>query len=181
MKRWIMGAVALLIVYGNLAVVFQPKKIGLKGAPGLPRPFVLHDAFLMTGMFNSYVKENWDFFIEGRFRQDGPKRHRWAALLIEDHFPLRRSITFTQLYAPHHWDMHGSKAQRAAWSVMATKIRARHNRLHPDRAVTKVRFGTLSWPMDPRGYYAGRRPGHERRRVWFSQAKSRRRKGGKKP
>ena len=85
MKRWVMSAVALLIAYGNLAVILHPSKFGFGTLPELPRPLVIHDAFLMTGMFNSYAEENLELFIEGETTGEGFTR--WMAISVSEHFP----------------------------------------------------------------------------------------------
>ncbi len=170
MKRWVMSAVALLIAYGNLAVILHPSKFGLGTLPGLPRPPAIHDAFLVTGMFNSYTEENLELFLEGETTGEGSTRTRWMAISVSEHFPQRRAVAYTQLFAPHHWDMYGPEAQREAWAGMARRIRARHNRLHPDQPVARVRFGTNVWPQHPAGYDAARRPGQTDRRLWFSES-----------
>ena len=78
-------------------------------------------------------------------------------------------ITYTQLFAAHHWDVYGEAAQRAAWAVLARKIRARHNRLHPDLAVQRVRIGALRWPISTLGYWAGKLPSRTRSQIWFEE------------
>lgn len=169
-RRLGLGLLAALILYGNAAVILQPRKLGLQGViPGLPLPFVVHDAFVMTGMFNSYATRNVDFFIEGELAECPAGEPRWIALDRYAHFPYRHGVTFTQMGAVRHWDMHGPAAQRWAWKRLAHKIRARHNRRNPERRIRRVRFGTVSWPMSPDGYRLKKTPGAIRRHVWFTE------------
>ena len=115
-QRWAMHAVALLVVYGNLSTVFQPEKFGLPHWAGLPTWNPLRDAFLITGMFGEYTRFNSLFVIAGQ-QSGGPEPGRWIALDVKDHFPQRMGITYTQLWAAHHWDVHGPDAQREAWRL----------------------------------------------------------------
>jgi hypothetical protein len=160
-----MSVLALVVIYGNLAVTFQPRKLGLPKLPGLPRPFAIHDAFLIPGMFSGYTPFNFDFFIEGQGQLDTP----FFALRIEEHFPLRHAITYTQLFAVRHWDMLGSSGQRAAWRELADKIKARHNRLHPDRKIARLRFGAVTFPQHTAGYRAGKTAESSWRYIWYAE------------
>lgn len=159
-----MSALAVLVVYGNLAVTFQPAKLGLPGAPGLPRTVALHDAFLLPGMFSGYSPFNFDFFIEGQRDPDSA----FFELPLREHFPLRQAITYTQLLAAHHMDILGASGQRAAWAVMAQKIKARHNRLHPELRIARLRFGVLTFPQSSGGYRAAKNAPSSRRYLWYA-------------
>jgi hypothetical protein len=152
--RCFMSAIALLIIYGNLAVIFNTEKLGLRGWPALPRPFALHDAFLITGMFSGYADHNFDFFLAGHRSYEGRNQDRgaWLALDLQEHFPLRYPIVYTQLFAAHQWDMLGEATQRAAWAALAAKIKAHHNRLHPEAPIDRLRFGCIDFPQSPLGY-----------------------------
>jgi len=163
-----MGALAVLLVYGNLAVALQPPQLGV--AP-LPRPRWLFDAFLLPGMFSGYTTTNLDFHLTGLRDDRGREgdRGRWIVLELGEHFPQRLGITFTQLYAPHHREVLGAAGQRAAWASLARKIRQRHNRLHPDQPVVRVRIATLEWPIHPSGYRGGKRADTMRLRSWFEE------------
>ena len=89
---------------------------------------------------------------------------------MHEHFPQRHGVVFTELFAAHHWDVHGRGAQRRAWTFLARRIREHHNRLHPERSVSRLRFGTELWPLSPLGYRAGKRPGAIRVQTWFAEA-----------
>lgn len=172
LTRALRNAVAVLIIYGNVAVALQPaalRRIGLR----VPRPAVLHDAFLMTGMFGSYSLTNSDFVLLGQRTQAGltQDRGRWIRLHLRDHFASRHGVVFTQLIAAHHWDVLGTGAQRRAWAFLSQRIRERHNRLHPERAVARVRIGSVEWPQSPLGYRAAKATGPLRSQIWFSEAK----------
>jgi len=149
-----MNAIALVLIYGHLALIVQPPK--LRTVFRMPAPAWMRDAFLMHGMFTSFSKFNADPVIAGlRTQQGNPSdRGQWITLRVRDHFAARHGVVFTELFATHHWDMHGRKAQRKAWATLAPLIRARHNRLHPDHAVSRIRFGSAYWPQDPAGYRA---------------------------
>jgi hypothetical protein len=169
-RKLALHAFALFIIYGNVAVALQPAAVRKAGWT-VPRPKLLHDAFLMTGMFSSYSRRNADLYIAGERTQDGRPHDRgqWIRLRIRDHFAERRGVVFTQLFAVHHWDVHGKAAQRRAWKGLARRIRERHNRLHPDAQVRYVRFGQIDWPQDPRGYRAGKVAPHVRANDWYSE------------
>jgi hypothetical protein len=169
--RLLRDLMALLLIYGNVAVGLQPhalRKLGVR----VPRPGFVHDAFLITGMFGSYTDVNGDFFIFGLRDERGAThdRGRWIQLAVHEHFPQRHGVVFTELFAAHHWDTHGRPAQRRAWTFLARKIREHHNRLHPERSVARIRFGTQLWPLSPHGYRAGKRPGAIRQQTWFAES-----------
>jgi hypothetical protein len=168
-----MNAVALLLLYGNAAVALQPH--ALRRLVALPRATWLHDAFLMTGMFGSYTLTNHDHFIAGERTNDGLEadRGRWIRLKVREHFVQRHGVTFTQLFAAHHWDVHGPVAQRRAWAFLAQRIREHHNRLHPERKVARVRFGSVEWPQSPRGYRAAKVGPNARARIWYAEPRPR--------
>src|SRR5438552_386646 len=145
-QRAIMGAIAIGLLYGNAAVALQPPQF--RSAPvHLPCPDFVIDAFLMTGMFNSYSPNNIDLFIAGERTRSGATidRGQWVELPLHEHFAQRRGVTFTQLCSAHEWDMHGIAAQQRSWAFLARKIRERHNRLHPNRPVARVGFGAYEW------------------------------------
>jgi hypothetical protein len=169
--RAVMTVVTLTLAYGNAAVALGPPAL-LKLNLTLPAPDLVRDVFLMTGMFNSYSERNVDFVLTGKRSARGLRedRGRWIRLPLREHFPQRHGITYTQLFAAHHWDVHGLAAQRKAWAVMAAKVRARHNRLHPDRHVQSVRFAATDWPISPQGYRALKSSDASRPRIWFSEA-----------
>ena len=170
MRRLLMNAIALTILYGNVAVALQPPPLRQAGLR-VPRPAFIHDAFLMTGMFSSFSTRNNELFIAGLRGAGGarPERGRWLLLRVKDHLPLRHGVSFTQLFAAHHWDIHGRAAQRRAWAFLAARIRERHNRLHPDQPVTRVRFGIIEWPQSPKGYRAGKRSPEIRTSTWYGE------------
>jgi len=165
-----MHALAALILYGNAAVALQPHPLHRAGL-GLPRSAELLDAFLMTGMFSSYVTRNADMFLAGERSLVGREQDRgeWIRLPINEHFPARHGVVFTQLFVARHWDTFGKSAQRQAWAGLAARIRARHNRLHPDAAIARVRFGQVDWPQHPDGYRAGKLAPRVRARTWFEE------------
>jgi hypothetical protein len=169
--RWAMGAIAALVVYGNTAVALQPPRLGFVL---LPRPAWLLDAFLLPGMFSSYTTTNIDFHIAALRDAHGraEDRGRWITLELSEHFPQRLGITFTQLYLPHQREVLGAEGQRRGWETLARKIRERHNRLHPDHAVTRIKLGTVEWPIRPGGYRAGKNASTVRMRPWFVEPES---------
>jgi hypothetical protein len=168
--RTLMNAIALLVIYGNLAVTFNTEKLGLRGWPALPRPFALHDAFLIPGMFSGYSTYNFDFLLAGLRTERGraSDRAQWIALPISEHFPSRYPIVYTQLYAAHHWDMLGQQGQHAAWVALSAKIKAHHNRLHPDAPIARLRIGSLDFPLSPLGYRGAKTPENSRAELWYS-------------
>jgi hypothetical protein len=168
-QRCLMNALAIFIIYGNLSVTFQPKRVGLPQLPGLPCPVALRDAFLIPGMFSSYLPLNFDHVLQGeRLRRDGSRDPgAWITLSLSEHFPLRPSMTLVHLLAAHHRDMLGAAGQRQAWALYAEKIKDRHNRLHPDAKVGRVRIAAESFPQSPKGYRAGKNAATTSFQVWF--------------
>lgn len=165
-----MHLLGALILYGNAAVALQPHPLRQAGL-GLPRTEWLTDAFLMTGMFSSYVTYNSDLFILGERSQTGRVHDRghWIALKVNEHFPARLGVAFIQMFVVRHWDTFGLKAQKRAWVGLAARIRAHHNRLHPQEAVTRVRLGQVDWPQDPRGYRWAKHGQKVRSTIWFEE------------
>jgi hypothetical protein len=165
-----MHALAALILYGNAAVALQPHALRNAGL-GLPRSAALTDAFLMTGMFSSFNKHNSDLFIVGERTQAGraEDRGQWIPLQVREHFPARLGVAFTQMFVVRHWDTFGQNAQRRAWRGLAARIRAHHNRLHPEAEVARVRLGQVDWPQSPKGYRAAKRGAKVRSTTWFEE------------
>jgi hypothetical protein len=167
-RRLAMNAIAFVILYGNAAVALQPPQVRNQSVH-LPCPLFLLDAFLITGMFNSYSLANTDMYLAGFRAQDGPaeERGRWVELDLREHFAQRQGMIFTQLFAAHEWDMHGLSGQRRAWVSLARRIREHHNRLHPERTITRVEFGTVLWPQSPLSYRALKRAGLMQPQPWY--------------
>jgi hypothetical protein len=162
-----MNAIALVLLYGNAAVALQPGPV--RSLPlHLPAPVFLVDAFLLTGMFSSYSVVNTDLYIGGLRTSTGAgdDRGRWIELPPREHFAMRQGVIFTQLFATHDWDVHGLESQRRAWASLARRLRQHHNRLHPDHQVSRVTFGTVSWPQSPLSYRALKRPLLVRAQTW---------------
>jgi hypothetical protein len=166
-RRLAMNAIAVALLYGNAAVALQPGP--LRNLPlHLPAPVFLVDAFLVTGMFGSYSIVNTDLYIGGLRTNQGSieDRGRFIELPVREHFALRQGVIFTQLFATHDWDVHGLASQQKAWVVLARKLREHHNRLHPDHRVSRIIFGTVSWPQSPFGYRALKRVPLVRVQTW---------------
>jgi hypothetical protein len=165
-----MNVVAIALAYGNAAVALQPPQVRT-GPIHLPCPAFVVDAFLMTGMFNSYSLVNTDPFIAAERTQTGSllDRGRWIELPTREHFVQRQGVTFTQLFSAHEWDMHGTAAQQRSWVFLARRIREHHNRVHPERPVARVAFGNYEWPQSPIAYRALKRPSTLRSRAWFTE------------
>jgi hypothetical protein len=169
-RRVLMNAVALGLLYGNAAVALQPPAI--RAAPvHLPCPAFVVDAFLMTGMFNSYSLVNTDPFISAQRTQTGSMADRglWIELPVREHFVQRQGVTFVELFSAHEWDMHGTTAQQRSWVFLARRIREHHNWLHPERPVARVGFGNYEWPQSAVAYRALKRPSTLRSRAWYME------------
>jgi len=169
-RRALLNALAVLLIYGNATIALQPPRLRRTGFQ-LPAPAWMRDAFLMSGMFTTWSRSNLDMFIAGQRSLDGDPstRGQWVSITVREHFPDRQGVTFTKLYAMHHWDAHGRAAQRVAWKALARKIREHHNRLHPELAVTRVRFGSVEWPQSPLGYRAAKHARSIETRVWYEE------------
>jgi hypothetical protein len=163
-SRWLTICLGVLIVYGNLAVAFEPQRIGLRGWPALPVPRLLYDAMLMPGVFGGYSLQNYDFFLLGRRSDRGRAADRGASIRLDlrEHFPLREAITYAILFVPHQRDLYGASEQRRAWGSLARRIKARHLRLHPDAPLAALRIGIDVFPQSPLGYRALKQPG----KIW---------------
>ncbi|MGD8863753.1 MAG: hypothetical protein PVI30_27310 [Myxococcales bacterium] len=165
-----MGVVAAFLVYGNLGVALTPGPVSRAlGVPPLPQPPVLRDAFLLPGMFNSFSRRNFDHYIGGLRDDTGEAatRGKWIPIPVKEHFVQRHGITFVQLSAMHHYDVHGPDLQHHAWAGLARRIRARHNRLHPERRVRRIRFGIVTWPKSPEGYRHRKQAREIRTVTWY--------------
>ena len=168
-KRVLLNAVAALLIYGNAVALLQAPALRTAGLT-VPAPLWLQDAFLLHGMFTSFSRYNSELFLVGLRTDRGVTgdRGRWVPMRLRDHFAARYGVTFTQLFAMHHWDIHGRAEQRRAWVALAARIRARHNRMKPERPISAVRFGSLEWPQDPRGYRA--RKAEALSRIWYDES-----------
>jgi hypothetical protein len=171
LRRLAMSVLALVIVYGNLSVTFNARRAGLGWLPRIPCPIAVRDAFLIPGMFGSFVPLNFDCVVQGQLATPGGglERDRWVTLSITEYFPLRASMTLVHMLAAHHRDMLGASGQRAAWAHYADKIRARHNRLHPEARIARVRIGAESFPQSPDGYRAAKSAAATSFQIWFEQ------------
>jgi hypothetical protein len=168
LRRLIMSAIALALLYGNAMVALQPPELLALGLY-IPHPKLVRDAFTLTSMFSSYSPRNEDYLLYGKRTQSGraDDRGSWIELPLSEHFPLRHSITTMQIYVPFHTALYGEEGRARAWSVLARKIRANHNRLYPDLPVAEIRLDAVDWPTDPRGFRAGMLPDRTRNRMWF--------------
>jgi len=169
-RRLIMNGIALALLYGNAMVALQPPELEPLGLY-IPHPTFVQDAFELTSMFTSYSTMSEDYVLFGKRTQEGlaGDRGSWIRLPLTDHFPRRHGFTTMHLYVPFPARIDGDAGRNRAWSVLARKIRANHNRLHPDRPVELIRIDALQWPADPRGFRAGRAPGKMQERMWFSE------------
>jgi hypothetical protein len=173
-RRTAQNAIALIVLYGNAAVALQPPPIRQLRLH-LPCPLFLLDAFLITGMFNSYSLVNTDLYIAGQRTREGliADRLRWIDLPVREHFAQRQGIVFTQMFATHQWDIHGLRAQQRAWKDLARRIREHHNRLHPQHKVSRVSFGIVFWPQSPAGYRALKRAPLVKTQSWYTEPEER--------
>lgn len=169
-RRLLLNLLAAFLIYGNAVVALQPPALRRAGFV-LPTPRWLRDAFLMSGMFTTWSNTNVDMFIAGlrTDRGEPATRGQWLRIALRDHFPDRHGVTFTKLFAMHHWDALGVIAQRRAWRELARKIRERHNRLYPEQAVLRVRFGSVEWPQSPLGFRAAKLQGAIDTRIWYEE------------
>jgi hypothetical protein len=170
-RRWILSAIALGLLYGNAMVALQPPQLEAFGI-FIPHPKAVRDAFVLTAMFLTDSPKNEEYVIHGLRTQTGRAEDRggWIRLPLTDHFPHRHGITSMHLYVPYPEAIGGEAGRQRAWALLAAKIRANHNRLHPDQPVAQVRIGSLEWPKDPRGFHAGKAPGTTMLRIWFTEA-----------
>ncbi len=170
-RRLIMSALALALLYGNAMVALQPAELVQRGLY-IPHPTVVRDVFDLTSMFSSYSPNNEDYAIYGKRTDAGRAEDRghWIELPLTDHFPLRHAITTMEVYASFPAAIDGEEGRKRAWSVLARKIRANHNRLYPDLPVAEIRLDAFQWPTDPRGFRAGLLPATTTNRMWFSEA-----------
>jgi len=172
-----MTLVGFFLIFGNISVVFHPNKYGLTDVKGLrsylPKPAsrAVHDMFLMTGMFSSYSTNNLDLIIRGHLSDADwlPEDDRWVDLTIKEHLPRTLGTEYTRLWASHHKNTFGKKGQQAARAVFATKVRERHNRLHPEQPIDAVMLGVETWRQQPEGYRAGKSPTTTKFHNWYEE------------
>jgi hypothetical protein len=170
-RRLLLSAIALALLYGNAMVALQPPQL-LDLGLYVPHPGFVRHAFELTSMFSSYSPKNEDFAIYGKRTQAGRAEDRghWIELPLREHLPRRLSITTMQLYASLPARIDGDEGRKRAWSVFARKIRANHERLHPDQPVAEIRLDAFQWPTDPRGFRAGLSPSSTVNRMWFIES-----------
>ena len=130
---------ALLFLYGNVAlIVFGTGLV-------VPTPRFLLVAFNVFGVFTLHEEINREILVELRLAGTD----EW---IVHDASEYAPTIVWKRLERfQAHRDVHGPEA-REAQRVLAEKIKARYNRLHPERPADRIRVSLQTWPRDARGY-----------------------------
>lgn len=163
-RRVPLSVLAALLVYFNVAALNAQFAANFPGIPALPVIDLLVDPFFLFGMFNGYERTASELTIQGLRGDD------WQALSAREFLP-------------------GPPAEHALWTQASRKlgellpervvlkerarflerIQARHNRLHPERTVARVRIGILSWPKSSQDHETLRVPGQETFTLLYEQ------------
>ena len=124
--------------------------------PALPVIDLLADPFFLFGMFNGYQREVQELALQGQ------REGAWVPLAAAEFFP-----------GPAHEHALWAQASRRVGELLTPRaivrerarflerIRLRHNALHPERRVERVRVGFLTWPKSRAGRDALRTKGRE--------------------
>jgi hypothetical protein len=165
-QRATLSALAAVILYCNAAVILKPfASRGL--TPSLPIPDEVADQFWMFGVFSGYERVNREVVVKGLAHY--PDGHqRWIRLDARDFFPFDRGERLRRVWAYRQVGRLTPSHAQQQRQVMA-KLKARENRRHPERKVTKVLVYEETWPRGTRSYNAGRRSGTVHTQVWYSE------------
>jgi hypothetical protein len=151
-----LSLLALLLVYFNIAAINAQFAVNFPSLPELPVIDLLVDPFFLFGMFNGYERDATELSIQG-LRRDGFQPLAKAELLpgpASEHALWAQASRSVGQLLPARVIL----AERARF---LERIRERHNRLHPDAPVTRVRVGLLRWKRSRLGRSALREPGKE--------------------
>lgn len=147
---------AASIVYLNIAALNAQFAANYAHVPALPVIDLLADPFFLFGMFNGYQREVQELALQGQ------REGAWVPLAAAEFFP-----------GPAHEHALWAQASRRVGELLTPRaivrerarflerIRLRHNALHPERRVERVRVGFLTWPKSRAGRDALRTKGRE--------------------
>jgi hypothetical protein len=153
LHRWLLSAVALAVIYVNLAVIFHPGATRRKH-PALPLHPALYDAFLIFGVFSYYETNNHEMQLWGDTGKTNVGIGGWKLLDAHEHFPFTRGERDGRIWASRHYRALPRSEHLAVWQRTGLQILQRHNRLHPDEPILRLGIQNVSWPRSPEGFYA---------------------------
>jgi hypothetical protein len=165
LRRWLLLAVAAVLLYCNVAVILVPIHQRYPAVPSLPNIAEVADFFYIFGVFSSYETVNREVFIDAFVeRSDG--RQEWIRLDAKEHFPFGRGERQSRMWA-NRTVGRLTREHRDAQRFLLQKVKERENRLHPERQVLIVRVYEETWPRSTEGYEAERNRSTIRTAVWY--------------
>jgi hypothetical protein len=165
LRRGLVAAFVLLVVYSNLVVILNQSPLRTR----LPRLRWTLDCFNLFGVFAYSEATNYEAFVHGRREGALPGQvPEWEVLDAQHFLPYRQAELRRQLAASRQANHEGDGGRRAQREI-AAKIRALHNRENPARRVSSVQFGLVTWPRSVRGLNAARTRDRERYQVLFDE------------
>lgn len=164
--RALRSVLALALVYGNVAVLNAQFAVVYEWVPALPVIDLLADPFYLFGMFDDYERDARELVVEGYVAG----AHEWIRLDGADFFP--GSVADRQIWAQGRrklGELLTDEMMEDEQRCLLSRIRARHNRLHPERQIEKVRVGHLSWEKSAQGHEAKRVRSEEEMVIWYEE------------
>lgn len=153
LTRIVLSALALFVIYVNLAVIFHPAATHRKH-PALPLHPSLYDAFLIFGVFSYYETNNHEMQFWGYTGRTNEGTHGWILLDAREHFPFTRGERDGRIWASRHYRALPRPGHLAVWHRTGQKVLDRHNRLHPGQTIERLSLRNATWPRSTEGYYA---------------------------
>ena len=167
--RWLRTALAVWVIYGNLAILNSQYAKRFDWLPRFPVVELFVDVFYLFGMFHSFNPEARELAVQG-LPLDAPEDGEWVRLEPDEFFIGERGRQ--ESYAVAYRQVGSLIPERIIRTERARvlrRVRTRHNRLHPDNPMKKVRIGGYSWPKSPDGWEAGRVVGQEQLSIWYTE------------
>ena len=146
--RLLPAALALVLVYLNLAALFTSCGIRIE----LARPWYLHRPFQIFTLFSYYTSTNYGFEAVARVAGSGDSAdgERWIPIDLYAYFPQVTGEANRRIYQDSF--LHDPARQRKGQAYVLERIKALHNRNHPDLPIDRIRMYLLSWPKHTTGY-----------------------------
>jgi hypothetical protein len=153
LKFFIANLVILTVIYANTAVLANYALTMVWPNAALPIPKGLYDLFNLFGVFSYYEQTNRDVEIFGITAPSGKyPEGQVIKLSVTDYFPFSRGEIDTRINVYRHGYLFGPAGEQEAKQLLATKIKARYNRAHPDEPIEKLVVASLQWPRSFESY-----------------------------
>jgi hypothetical protein len=162
-KRWALTAIAVGLIYCNVAVIFN-SRVHKQKIPDLPVSLPIYHSFMLFGVFSFYETNNHELSIWGLATDRVTQQAYWKELPTAEYFPFKAGEQQGRLWASMHYYNLDRAGHWAAWRELGDRILARYNRLHPDDLVGEVAFQNMTWPRSAAGIYA--RKGQGTKQYW---------------